>query len=141
MKITSATSVWKGKLVEGKGNFKLGSTGYEAQYTFATRFENAKGTNPEELIAAAHSACFSMALSAALGENGYNPEEVTTTAHVKLSKADNGFFISEIELDTEAKVKNIDESSFLKLAEDTKTGCPVSKALACVNISLKARLV
>lgn len=141
MKIISATSLWQGKLVEGKGKFKLDSTGYEAEYTFATRFENKKGTNPEELIAAAHSGCYSMALSAGLGEKGYNPEEIKTTAHVKLSKGDSGFFISEIELDTQAKVKGIDESLFLKIAEETKVNCPVSKALASVNINLKAKLI
>jgi lipoyl-dependent peroxiredoxin len=141
MKITSATSSWEGKLVEGKGKFKLDSTGYESRYTFATRFENDKGTNPEELIAAAHSGCYSMALSGALGEKGFNPEWIKTTAHVKLSKGESGFFISEIELDTEAKVDGIDENTFLKVAEDTKMNCPVSKALASVNINLKAKLI
>ena len=120
---------------------KLGTGAFEGGYTFASRFENGKGTNPEELIGAAHAGCFSMALSAGLGRAGFTPEYVKTSAKVTLEKVNDAFSITTIELKTEAKIPNIDEKAFLEQAEGAKKGCPVSKALTGVNIKLDAKLV
>ncbi|MGH9889228.1 MAG: OsmC family protein [bacterium] len=119
----------------------LGSGALAVPYSFASRFEDGKGTNPEELIAAAHAGCFSMAFSAALGKGGFTPQQVKTTATLQILKGADGFGITTIELDTEAKVPGIDEAKFQEIAEGAKKGCPVSKALAGVDIKLKARLV
>jgi osmotically inducible protein OsmC len=119
----------------------LGSGAFQGQYSFASRFEEGTGTNPEELIAAAHAGCFSMALTAALGRNGFNPQGVKTEARVQLLKQEAGFAITRIELDTEARVAGIDEAKFQEIAEAAKMGCPVSKALAGTEIVLKARKV
>ena len=140
MLIRNATSVWNGNLVEGNGQMAFGGGAFEGQYSFQSRFENGQGTNPEELIAAAHSGCFSMAFSAVLTDNGFNPEKVETTAKVHLNKVEGGFKIETIVLDMEAKVADIDEARFQELAEAAKKGCPVSQALASVNIELKAKL-
>jgi len=120
---------------------KLGSGAYEGKYSFPSRFESGEGTNPEELIAAAHAGCFSMALSATLGKAGYNATRVATTAKVHLEKVGEGFGITKIELVTEAQVPGIDDATFQTNAETAKKGCPVSKALAATEITLSAKLV
>lgn len=135
-----AEAVWEGSLKEGKGNIKLASGAFNGAYSFATRFEGKPGTNPEELIAAAHAACFSMALSAGLGRAGFTPERVQTTAQATLEKVGEGFKITTISLKTEAKVPNITAEQFKEAAEKAKTGCPVSQALAGTTITLDARL-
>jgi osmotically inducible protein OsmC len=119
---------------------KLGSGAYEGEYSFVSRFEDGKGTNPEELIGAAHAGCFSMALSAGLTKAGLSPKRIHTTAQVHLEKVGEAFEITRIDLDTEAEVPGVDEKAFLEHAEGAKKGCPVSKALAGTKIELKARL-
>lgn len=136
-----ASAVWEGTLREGKGRVKLGSGAFEGQYSFASRFEEGTGTNPEELIGAAHAGCFSMALAAGLSRAGLKPTSISTTANVSLEKVGEGFKITTIELDTEAEVPGIDQSSFLDHAESAKKNCPVSQALAGTEIKLNARLV
>jgi osmotically inducible protein OsmC len=120
---------------------KMSSGAYEGKYSFGSRFEEDPGTNPEELIAAAHAGCFSMAFSGALGRAGFEPESIETRAAVHLEKVEAGFSISRIELHTEARVPGIDENAFQEQAEGAKASCPVSKALAAVRIDLEARLV
>jgi len=117
---------------------KLASGAYEGKYSFGSRFEEAPGTNPEELIAAAHAGCFSMALTVGLGRAGFNPESVETSAKAHLEKGEGGFSITRIELTTHAVVPDIDEKTFQEHAEGAKANCPVSKALAGVEISLSA---
>ncbi len=135
-------ALWNGTLKEGNGSFKLGETGYEGKYSFPSRFETGDGTNPEELVAAAHAACYSMALSAGLEKNGFPAESVNTTANVVLDKVGEGFEITKITLTSEAVVKNIDDAKFTEIAEATKTGCPISKALSSVStIELNAKLM
>ena len=141
MSKNTASAIWKGDLKNGNGFIKLTSAALEANYTFSSRFENGKGTNPEELVAAAHAACFSMALSNIVAGKGYSPEEISTVAVATLSDPGNGFMITAIELSTEARIKGIDESTFLELANDAKANCPISKTLSSVNISLKAKLL
>jgi lipoyl-dependent peroxiredoxin len=141
MSTRNASAVWSGDLKGGKGKMKLGSGAFEGQYSFSSRFEEGKGTNPEELIGAAHAGCFSMAFSHGLSEAGFVPTQVATTAKVHLAMADGGFKIITIELECEADVPKIDDKTFQKLAEEAKTGCPVSKALAGVDIKLKAKLL
>ncbi len=136
-----ADAVWEGDLQQGSGRVKLGSGAFEGQYSFSSRFEEGTGTNPEELIAAAHAGCYSMALSAGLGKAGFSPQRVATTATVTLEKSDAGFKISRILLVTEARIEGIDDATFQKHANDAKVGCPVSKALAATPIELEARLV
>ena len=141
MPIATAEAKWNGTLKEGSGTMKLGTGAFEGSYTFASRFETGKGTNPEELIGAAHAGCFSMAFSAGLGRAGFNPEYVHTKSKVTLEKVEGGFGITTIELDTEAKIPGIDEKVFQEQAEAAKKGCPVSKALTGVNIKLNAKLI
>lgn len=141
MSKNTASAIWKGDLKSGNGEAKLSTTGNTFSYTFASRFENGKGTNPEELIAAAHAACYSMALSNIIAGKGYQPKQVSTSAKATLSNPGDGFLITDIELTTEGSVEGIDEKTFLELAEEAKTGCPVSKTLASVNITLNAKLV
>lgn len=136
-----ASAVWKGTLKEGKGTMALGGGAFEGAYSFSSRFEEGKGTNPEELIGAAHAGCFSMALSLGLAEAGYEPERIETKATVKLEKTDGGFAITHIALDTEAQVPGIDKETFMKHAQDAKDNCPVSQALAGVETSLDATLL
>ena len=137
----TARAEWKGSLREGAGEMELGSGAYRGPYSFRSRFEQGAGTNPEELIGAAHAGCFSMALSAGLGAAGYTPTRIETKARVRLEKAGEGFEIRSIELDTEAQVPGIDDASFQQQAENAKRNCPVSKALAGPEIRLEARLV
>jgi lipoyl-dependent peroxiredoxin len=141
MAARTSEAEWKGDLLHGKGTMKLGSGAYEGQYSFSSRFESGVGTNPEELIAAAHAGCFSMALSAGLGKGGFTPTRIHTTATVHLEKVGEGFNITRIELNTEAQIPNIDAATFAKYADDAKKGCPVSKVLAAAQISLNAKLV
>ena len=140
MPTRNASAVWNGGLKDGNGTVKLGSGAYEGKYSFGTRFEGAPGTNPEELIAAAHAGCYSMALSAGLGKSGHQVTSIRTTAKVTLDQVEGGFGITKIELDCEGEVPGIDEQMFLQHAEAAKVGCPVSKALAATKIELKARL-
>ena len=137
----TASAVWEGTLREGKGTVKLGSGAFTGQYSFASRFESGTGTNPEELIGAAHAGCFSMALAAGLTRGGFSPKRISTTASVSLEKVGEGFKITTIQLDTEAEVPGIDESAFLEQAELAKKNCPVSQALAGTEIKLNAKLV
>jgi osmotically inducible protein OsmC len=140
MPVRNAQAVWEGDLKSGKGNMKLGSGAYQGAYSFGTRFEESPGTNPEELIGAAHAGCFSMALSAMLAKAGFAPQRIQTTAKVHLEKVGEGFKITRIVLDTAARVADIDESTFRQHAENAKKGCPVSQALAATEIQLQARL-
>lgn len=140
MPARKANAAWEGDLKSGKGKMSFGSGAFDGAYSFSSRFEEGTGTNPEELIAAAHAGCFSMALSGILAEAGFTPTRVETTAKVFIEKAEKGFSITRIELNTEADVPGIDEESFRKHADAAKVGCPVSKALAGTNISLDARL-
>ncbi len=143
MPVRSADATWNGSLTDGNGVMKMASGAYEGQYSFTSRFEEGTGTNPEELIAAAHAGCYSMALSAGLGREGFEARRVSTTAKVHLNKKpEGGFIINKIELVTEADVPGIDAAKFQEVAEATKAGCPVSVALAAVeDISVTATLV
>jgi osmotically inducible protein OsmC len=132
---------WNGDLKSGKGTVKLGSGAYEGAYSFASRFESGTGTNPEELLGAAHAGCFSMALAAALAAAGHTATSVTTTATVHLTKGDAGFSISGIDLVTRGQVPGLSPAEFNKFAEDTKTGCIVSRALSAVPMTLDAQLL
>ena len=140
MPTRSADAAWEGNLKEGKGTMRLQGGAYQGPYSFMSRFEQGQGTNPEELIAAAHAGCFSMALSHALSQAGHTPRSVQTTARVHLEKGDGGFHIPRIELQTRANVPGIDEATFRQHAEQAKQGCPVSKLLKGAEITLDARL-
>jgi len=132
---------WEGNLKDGKGTMRLGSGAFEGSFSFASRFEDGKGTNPEELIAAAHAGCFSMALSHGLAQAGFNPTSVKTSATVRLEQADGGFKISAIQLDTVGKIPGIDDETFQKHANDAKENCPVSKLVKQgAKVTLQARL-
>jgi osmotically inducible protein OsmC len=134
------SAVWKGDLKTGKGTVSTESGALtDTQYSFATRFENGKGTNPEELIAAAHAGCFSMALSAQLGNVGVTPERIATSATVTLEKGEGGFAITAVHLDVRAKLKSGDRKAFETAANNAKTGCPVSKVLNA-KITMNATL-
>jgi osmotically inducible protein OsmC len=124
----------------GEGTMAVGSGAFEGKYSFGTRFEDEPGTNPEELIGAAHAGCFSMAFAGNLQRAGHEPQSVETSARVHIDKSGDGFAITRIELDTTADVPGIDEDEFQAIATASKEGCPVSKALAAVDISLDARL-
>jgi lipoyl-dependent peroxiredoxin len=141
MAIRNAEAVWQGSLKGGKGTMKLGSGAYEGAYSFSSRFEEGTGTNPEELIGAAHAGCYSMALSADLGRAGFTPTRIVTRAQVTLGQVDGKSRITLIHLETEAVVPGVSADEFQKIAEGTKTGCPVSAALAATPITLTARLV
>jgi len=140
MPARSAKAEWRGALMDGAGRVELGSGTFSGPYDFRSRFGDGGGTNPEELIGAAHAGCFSMALSNMLAQAGSPPEYVRTTAKVHLEKQGDAFSISRIELDTEGAVPGMDEAAFLTHAQNAKAQCPVSKALASVPISLQARL-
>jgi len=141
MAVRTSEAEWKGNLREGQGTMKLGSGAFEGRYSFPSRFESGQGTNPEELIGAAHAGCFSMALAAGLAKAGFNPTRVHTTAKVHLEQVEGGFAITKIELATEAQIPGIDNATFQQQAEGAKKNCPVSKALAGTTITLTARLV
>lgn len=141
MPIRSAEAVWEGDLQKGKGRLSLGSGAFEGQYSFTSRFEEGTGTNPEELIGAAHAGCFSMALSAALAREGHTPTRVQTTARVHLEKVGDAMAITRSELVCEGEVPGIDQATFLEFAEGTKKSCIVSRALGAIEITLEAKLV
>ncbi len=135
------SAVWTGGLKDGKGTVSSASGVLkDTQYSFSTRFENGIGTNPEELIAAAHASCFSMALSAQLGNDNLKPERIETTATVTLEKQDSGFAITTVHLDVTARIPGASQEAFLKSAEAAKAGCPVSKLLNA-KITMDAKLV
>ena len=141
MPIRTASARWQGNLPEGSGTIRTGKGGYQGNYSFKSRFEEGEGTNPEELIAAAHSGCFSMAFSNGLASAGFTPNSVETTAKVHLDKTDAGFTVTRIELDTVGDVPGIDEGTFQKIADDAKQNCPISRLLSPgAQISLTARL-
>ena len=126
----NASAVWKGGLKDGTGTISSDSGVLaDTQYSFSTRFENGKGTNPEELIAAAHAGCFSMALSAQLGTMGLTPSEIRTSAAVSLDKVGEGFAITAVHLTVKAKIPGADQAQFKTATENAKAGCPVSKVL------------
>lgn len=136
----TASAVWQGGLKDGKGRISTESGALkESPYGFNTRFEGSPGTNPEELIGAAHAGCFSMALSMMLGEAGLTPERIDTTAEVSLEREPDGFAITAVHLTLKAKVPGASEAQFLQIADKAKTGCPVSKVLKA-KISLDASL-
>lgn len=138
----TANAQWNGGLIDGKGHMRFGSGAFDGQYSFSSRFESGTGTNPEELIGAAHAGCFSMAFAAGLGKAGFAPKSVKTTATVHMDKVDGGFKIVEIVLNTEADVPGIDDKTFQEHAEGAKKGCPVSQALAAIpKITLNAKLL
>jgi osmotically inducible protein OsmC len=134
-------AIWNGTLKEGNGTMQFGSGAYEGAYTWASRFAEGDGTNPEELVGAAHAGCFSMFLSSKLTNAGFPPASIKTTATVHLGRDDQGPKITLIELNTEATVPGVDEATFNDLAEQSKAGCPVSRALAGTEITLEAKLV
>ena len=135
-----ASAVWKGGLKDGKGIVSATSGVLNnTPYSFATRFENTPGTNPEELIAAAHAACFSMALSGQLGGANLTAESISTTATLTMEKLDSGWAITAVHLDVSARVPKADAAAFNKAAENAKSGCPVSKVLKA-NITMTAKL-
>ena len=139
MATRNANAVWTGTLKEGKGTMKFGT--FEGAYTWSSRFEDGQGTNPEELLGAAHAGCFSMALSSGLGKNGFTPKQIQTQAQVTLEVIDGKSRITKIHLTTEAVVPDITEEKFQEIAAATKDGCPVSVALASTPITLTARLL
>src|SRR6202521_2280627 len=135
-----ASAVWKGGLKDGKGTVSSTSGVLsDTPYSFTTRFENTPGTNPEELIAAAHAACFSMALSAQLGNAKLTPSSIETAATLTMEKLDSGWAITAVHLDVVGRVSGADDAAFQKAANDAKTGCPVSKVLKA-NITMTAKL-
>ncbi len=140
MPTRSAYAAWEGNLVQGKGRVKTDTGSINQPYNFSNRFEDIPGTNPEELLGAAHAACFSMALSHMLSLGGHVPTRVGTKAAVTVEKVGEGFKITRILLTCEAVVPGIQEAAFLETANKAKTGCPVSQALAAVPIELKATL-
>jgi len=136
MTTRTSSAEWKGTLKDGAGTMKVGSGAYDGPYTYASRFESGKGTNPEELIGAAHAGCFSMALSSALTKAGFTPTSIRTTATVHLNEGT----INLIELNTEAVVPGLSDQVFQEKAADAKQNCPVSKVLAATEIKLTAKL-
>jgi osmotically inducible protein OsmC len=141
MATRNGSAEWRGDLKGGSGRLTVGDGVFEGNYSFASRFEEGEGTNPEELIAAAHASCFAMALSNILAEHGHAPESVNTTARVQLRNVDGAPTIARIDLDVQARVPDIDEAHFQEHAQEAKAGCPVSRALASVpEIELNASL-
>src|SRR5687767_5945819 len=129
MAVRTANAEWKGSLQGGEGTMAMQSGAFEGRYSFSSRFEEGKGTNPEELIAAAHAGCFSMALSAQLGERGIKPESIRTTATVTLDKSEGGFAVTASHLDVKARIPGGDQAKFDEAAKAAKDGCPISKLL------------
>jgi lipoyl-dependent peroxiredoxin len=140
MPTREAQAEWQGNLARGSGTMSFGSGAWEGAYTADSRFEEGEGTNPEELIAAAHAGCFSMAFALALSQAGHEPDSVRTTARVSIEKDDGGFSITSSKLSTEVEVEGVSEDEFQKLADEAKQGCPVSKALGGIEIGLEAKL-
>lgn len=140
MAIRSASAQWNGSLKDGAGVMRLSSGAYEGPYSFSSRFEDGTGTNPEELIGAAHAGCFSMALSGALGRAGHEAERIATTANVHLEKVNDAQTVTRIDLVTEATVPGISEDEFQEIAAGAKANCPISRLLAAAEINLQATL-
>ena len=140
MAVRVANAEWKGNLPKGSGTLETETGAVKGTYSFASRFEEGAGTNPEELIAAAHAGCFSMALANGLAKAGFEPESIKTAARVHLEKGPEGFGISRIELDCVGQVPGIEVELFRKHANEAKTGCPVSRALSATPIELTATL-
>jgi lipoyl-dependent peroxiredoxin len=140
MPVRKADAEWQGGLQDGRGTMRLGSGAFEGAYSYGTRFEDEPGTNPEELIGAAHAGCFTMALSGVLGGAGHPPQRLATSARVHLDKVEGGFGITKIELAVRGQVDGVDAEEFKSHAATAKENCPVSKALAAVEITLDADL-
>jgi lipoyl-dependent peroxiredoxin len=140
MPTRTANAKWEGNLKDGHGTLKLGSGAFEGKYAFSTRFEDSPGTNPEELLGAAHAGCFSMALASALAKAGHSPQSVETSAAVHLDKVESGFAIAKIVLTTRGVVPGLSAEEFGRFAEETKKGCIVSRALSAVPMELQASL-
>ena len=141
MPASTASAVWEGGLKDGNGRFEAGTGSFSGAYTFVSRFTDEVGTNPEELIAAAHAACVSMALSAGLERAGTPPERISTTATATLEKQEAGFRLTTMHLEIRGVVPNVDQSAFASAAEAAKEGCPVSNALkGNVALTLDAKL-
>jgi len=140
MPVRTAEAVWQKSLQDGSGTMRLASGAFQGSYSFKSRMEDGPGTNPEELIGAAHAGCFSMAFANGLSQAGHKPQEIRTTATVHFDKGDSGWGISRIDLATEGNVPGVDEATFKRLAEEAKKNCPVSKALAATPINLQAKL-
>jgi osmotically inducible protein OsmC len=137
----TAKARWEGSLKEGNGRLSLGSGAFEGRYSFTSRFESGTGTNPEELLGAAHAACFSMALSAGLGRAGFSPKSVETRATVHFGKVGEAFAVTGIDLETQGDVPGLAAAEFERFAEETKKTCIVSRALASVPMTVRATLV
>ncbi len=140
MPVRKATAVWHGSIKDGHGHLSFGDGAFEGDYTTGSRFEEAEGTNPEELLGAAHAGCFSMALSSGLSAAGTPPNHIQTEAQVTIEQTDAGWTVTKILLVTEANVPGIDQAAFQEAAEKAKLNCPVSRALGGVAISLQATL-
>jgi osmotically inducible protein OsmC len=140
MPVRKSSAEWNGTLSSGNGTIESETKTVKAPYSFSSRFQNGSGTNPEELIAAAHAGCFSMALALLLEQDGFTSIKINTTARVYIEKENDGFTISGIELETEGTVPGINEQSFIEKAEFAKNNCPVSKALASTKTVLHAKL-
>jgi len=141
MKIRKANAIWMGDLKSGNGEVQFGDKQNKMKYSFASRFEEGDGTNPEELIGAALSGCHAMALAHALSQKGYQPIEVETTAAVHLDKNDEGFYIPKILLSVNAKINGIEEAEFNSIAEEVAKACPIAKALKAVEIHVESKLM
>jgi osmotically inducible protein OsmC len=141
MPTRNAHARWEGTIKEGKGKVDFGNGAFKGAYSFASRFEEGAGTNPEELLGAAHAACFAMALSLVLGQAGFKPGYIDATAHVTVRPQDGGFKITKSHIACEGRVPDIDDATFLQHAETAKATCPVSQALAGTEITLEAKLV
>jgi osmotically inducible protein OsmC len=141
MVVRKAEAIWEGTLKEGRGTMKFGNGAFDGPYSWSSRFEDSPGTNPEELIGAAHAGCFSMALSSGLGKVGFAPKHIFTKAEVTFGKVGEKSRITHIHLDSSAEVPGISLEEFKRIAEETRTGCPVSAALTGVEITLDAKLV
>jgi osmotically inducible protein OsmC len=142
MPLRTADAEWTGTLQEGSGHMRMATGAYDGAYSFSSRFEEGEGTNPEELIAAAHAGCFSMHLSGQIGKAGFTPNRVATTAKVHLDKGEAGFSITRIDLETEASAEGIDDAKFQELVEFSKANCPISVALKAIpEVTVSARLV
>ena len=140
MPTRSSSAEWSGNLARGSGTMSLGSGAFKGSYSFASRFESGEGTNPEELIAAAHAGCFSMALAAGLSQAEHVPDSVETTAQVTIDSVGGTPTITRSELSTEVKVDGLDDAEFQEFADGARSGCAVSRALAGVEITLAAKL-
>ncbi len=138
MPVRNASATWHGSIKEGHGHMQFAE--YEGSYSVPSRFEEADGTNPEELLGAAHAGCFSMALSSGLSAAGHAPDSVQTTAEVHIDKLETGWTVTKIHLITKAKVEGIDEQAFQEQAENAKKNCPISRALEAVEITMEASL-